>query len=115
MKIYEGKESLESMILGINQDPKRVMFDEMIQLLKDIKIEREFVEVGVVPRFEISGTMHELGYYPNDVELAALLNVDPEIFSSIEHRSELLDSAQHTRLGACCGVGMDVYLDPNED
>lgn len=115
MKVYEAKESLESMILGLNKDPKRVMFDEMISKLDDVAVERIVSEEGVLPRFEVAGHMHELGHYPSDTELADLLGVDVSRFKDVEYRSELLESAQQTRLGSCCGVGMDVYLDPNED
>ncbi|NLL74461.1 MAG: arsenic metallochaperone ArsD family protein [Erysipelothrix sp.] len=115
IKIYEERESLESMILGINQDPKRSMFNEMLKELKDVTIERINDVEGVIPRFVVDGTIHELGHYPNVSELSTMLGIDESTFSSINFESNILQEANQTRLGACCGVGEDIYLDPNED
>lgn len=114
-KIYEEKESLESMILGINQDPKRKMFDEMLKGLCDINVERIVVEQGMTPRFEVDGKHYNFGHYPSASELTEILELDENHFESLTYESSLLQAANTTRLGACCGVGEDIYLDPNED
>lgn len=111
MKLYieEPKESLESLILGI-KDPKREMFHDMLDVLKDFEIERkESNAVNIVLNDKT------LDHYPNKTEFAGFLGLDQNFFSEVKEQSNLLKEANSTRIGACCGVGEDVYIDPNED
>lgn len=115
IKIHEAKESLETLILGINKDPKRIMFDQMIESLEDYEIERierlDYVGVDI----SVQEVKHHFDSYPNAEELAELLSLDSAVFKSIKHESDLVNHANRSRLGACCGVGEDIYLDPNEN
>lgn len=114
IKVYEAPESLESMILGINSDPKRKMFDDMVKSLEDYTITRIKEEKRQNAKIVVNDTEVFEGY-PNQEEFAKLLDLDPGFFASVSYSSELLEGANTTRLGACCGVGEDIYLDPNEE
>lgn len=114
--LYEKKESLESMILGINKDPYRVNFHQYLSVI-DASIETHALEESseYALKLCIDGTCHELSSYPNDEDTAKLLGVDNSVFAGIEKQSGLLNAANTTRLGNCCGVGEDIYVDPNEE
>lgn len=111
MKLFieEPKESLESLILGI-KDPKREMFHDMLDVLKDFEIEKK--ESNTV---NIVFNEKNISHYPSKTEFAELLNLDKNYFSDVKEQSNLLKEANSTRIGACCGVGEDVYIDPNEE
>ncbi len=111
MKLFieEPKESLESLILGI-KDPKREMFHDMLDVLKDFEIEKK--ESNTV---NIVFNEKNINHYPSKTEFAELLNLDKNYFSDVKEQSNLLKEANSTRIGACCGVGEDVYIDPNEE
>ena len=57
----------------------------------------------------------KLDYYPSKIEFAEFLSLDQDYFSAVKEQSNLLKEANSTRIGACCGVGEDVYIDPNEE
>lgn len=111
MKLFieEPKESLESLILGI-KDPKREMFHDMLDTLKDFEIERkESNSVKILLNDKV------IDHYPSKTEFAEFLSLDQNYFSEVKEQSNLLKEANSTRIGACCGVGEDVYIDPNEE
>lgn len=116
IKITEKKESLETIILGINQDPYRVNFHGYLKSL-DIVIEKEVLndqsEYAVI--VEIDGVESKFKAYPNAQETADLFGVDSSVFKEVKEGSGLLQAANTTRIGNCCGVGEDIYCDPNEE
>lgn len=114
IKIIEAPESLESMILGINSDPKRKMFDEMLKTLEDYSVTRVKDASKVQAEVFVNDKEVFVGY-PNQEEFAMLLDLDKKVFCAVSYSSDLLEGANTTRLGACCGVGEDIYLDPNEE
>lgn len=107
--IEEPKESLESLILGI-KEPKREMFHDMLNVLKDLEIETK--EARTV---KITLNNQTLNHYPSKLEFAEFLGLEQNYFSEVKEQSNLLKEANSTRIGACCGVGEDVYIDPNEE
>ena len=107
--IEEPKESLESIILGI-KEPKREMFHDMLSVLKDFELET--IEAQTV---KIMLKNETLNHYPSKLEFAEFLGLEPNYFSEVKEQSNLLKEANSTRIGACCGVGEDVYIDPNEE
>lgn len=121
---YEALESLES-ILGIKKDLNRAAFKDMLVILEhhdveyDVKNAKEFPEIektyDVLPRFEVDGELLLSGRYPTVEEISTWFNLDPVIFGSIQVESDLFRAANDGRIGACCGVGTDVFLDPYEN
>lgn len=116
IKLYEKKESLESMILGINKDPYRVNFHAFLEQL-NFTIEKEVLADADKAQLYIEkdGVKSPFDSYPNAEALAAFLTVDVAIFDSVAIQSGILQAANTTRIGNCCGVGEDIYMDPNED
>lgn len=116
IKLSEKKESLESIILGLNRDPLRVNFHEFLKVL-DHEIETASLSdeslFSVV--MDIDGQVFNYETYPDEIELAAILGVDVAIFAGVNKETGLLNAANTTRIGNCCGVGEDIYLDPNEE
>lgn len=121
---YEALESLES-VLGIKKDLNRAAFKDMLVILAhhdvecDVKNAKEFPEIektyDVLPRFEVDGELLLSGRYPTVEEISAWFNLDPVIFGSIQVESDLFRAANDGRIGACCGVGTDIFLDPYEE
>ena len=112
--LYERKESLETIILGINRDPKRHNFHEIIQRIPNLELQKEIMDEGVL-KMDVEGDIFEFDTYPDAAALHEIFNFDDALLKDVQIESDLLHAANTTRLGACCGVGEDVYLDPNED
>lgn len=124
LEAYESLESLES-VLGIKKDLNRAAFKDMTVILEhhdvelDIKnakqnpeIEKQFESL---PHFVVDGKVMLSGRYPSVEEVSAWFDLDPIIFGSIKVESNIFRAANDGRIGACCGVGTDVFLDPYED
>lgn len=116
VKLYEKKESLESMILGINRDPYRENFHAYLKSA-NVNFESEVLSDSDSNTLivEIDGKKESFDHYPNAQETATLFGVDIELFKTVQVQSNLLKAANTTRLGNCCGVGEDIYVDPNEE
>lgn len=121
---YETQESLGS-VLGIEKEPERERFSGICKVLEkegieverfdEVKHRNQFEEGMILPCFKIDGKTVLSGEYPSILDVAQWFELDPELFKSLEGSSTLMAAANSDRIGYCCGVGTDVYLDPNED
>ena len=116
IKLYEKKESLETLILGINQDPDRVNFHAYVKqlgLTPQLETLEETSPYSLI--VEIGGTPTECHQYPNAEKTAELFDVELDLLKNVAQKSTILNAANTTRIGNCCGVGEDIYVDPNEE
>lgn len=116
IKIREKKDSLESIILGISSNPYRTNFHKYLELL-ETEISFEVLDDSNLYALivQIDDNLHEFTEYPNAEETANLFGLELELFNNVTEDSRLLQAANTTRLGNCCGVGQDIYCDPNEE
>ena len=124
LKAYEKEESLGS-FLGIDKDQERERFNEIVKVLEDnnIKVERfderkhaeAFDEGMILPCFVVAGKTVLSGQYPKVADALSWFEIDKDLFSHIQDKSQLVQAANDGRIGYCCGVGTDVYVDPNEE
>ena len=122
--VYEKREELGSIILGVNVDANRKRFDEMIPTLEahgvvvvrydTIENPEELKGKDKLPEFVIDGEIQIQGRYPQIFEVAKWFDIPKEEFS-VEQRSGLFVEANTAFGGACCGINADTYLDPNEE
>ncbi len=116
IKLFEKKEALEVIILGINKDPYREMFHECLAVL-DFDIEKETLadsdDYALI--INVDGKEHSYTSYPSKEDLIELFSLSEDVFDGVGQQSGLLQAANTTRIGNCCGVGEDIYLDPNEE
>lgn len=118
---YLTEEPLGS-VLGIEKDVKRYQFLDackelekqgVIVELYDAHNHRDIVKgIKTLPSFEIDGVLKFEGRYPSIKELKTLFGVELE---ENNEASKLVQAANDGRIGYCCGVGTDIYLDPNEE
>lgn len=116
IKLYEKKEALEVIILGINKDPYRVNFHHYLDCL-DLNVDKQDLADSSPHTIiiEKDGVKTEFDHYLNIQELAEYFSVSEDVFSDVNYESGLLQAANTTRIGNCCGVGEDIYVDPNEE
>ncbi|AMC92495.1 hypothetical protein AOC36_00340 [Erysipelothrix larvae] len=124
INVYEKEADLSHIILGVENDPKRAQFNEIVKILQnngyavnrfDPVHNKEAMKDHVnLPSIYLHDTLIFQGEYPTCDEVAGVLGLDNALFSGIQ-RTNLLNEANTTRLGSCCGVGQDVYFDPDED
>lgn len=122
--VYEAAEDLGSSILGLNVDPDRKRFDEMIPILEsyDVEVIRynhidhdDMIEDGTqLPSLEIDGEFVTKGRYPQRFEVSKWFDIPKEAFAAIPKQG-LFEEANSAFGGACCGLNDDLYLDPNEE
>lgn len=122
--VYEMAEDLGSSILGLNVDPDRKRFDEMIPTLEsyDVEVirynhidhENKIEEDIKLPSLELDGKFVTKGRYPQRFEVANWFEIPVEAFAAIPKQS-LFEEANSAFGGACCGLNDDLYLDPNEE
>lgn len=119
LKVTEKKRDLGFTLLGIEDDGARSAFDAMVSTLNanQITVFREYsYDPSIaVPVLECEGSTLLQGRYPSVKEVAQWFDLPESAFGSIRAHSPLFEAANITRIGACCGVGTDVYCDPNED
>lgn len=116
IKLHEKKEALEVVILGINKDPYRVNFHNYLNALQaDIESVHLTDSEAYNLIVEYDGIKTQFLKYPNAQETADLFGVDVHLFNDVSYKSGLLNAANTTRIGNCCGVGEDIYVDPNEE
>lgn len=120
IRIYDKAQDLGSIIFKVSDDKERALFDKNIEVLKSEGIVVESYDAfhhpdkcanKRLPEINVGAVVYE-GRYPSSSELAQALNLDANIFAG---NASLVYEANHTRLGECCGVGSDIYLDPNEE
>lgn len=122
--VYEMAEDLGSSILGLNIDPNRKRFDEMVPTLESYEVEvirynhidhEEKINEGMkLPLLEVDGTVLTDGRYPQRFEVAKCFDIPVEAFAAIPKQG-LFEEANSAFGGACCGLNDDLYLDPNEE
>lgn len=122
--VYETPEDLGSSILGLNIDPSRKRFDEMIPTLEsyDVEVLRyneidhpEAMKDGLsLPSLELDGELIAKGRYPQRFEVAKWFDIPVEAFAAIPKQG-LFEEANSAYGGACCGLNDDLYIDPNEE
>lgn len=123
LKIYESSVDLATSLLGISTDVRRENFDKLIDMLQDSEINIQRIKDAqasnqfnlLLPVLVLDGGIVYSGAYPKAKELSAILKIDESIFDGIVEKSELFTAANNGRIGECCGVGADVYLDPYDD
>lgn len=115
-RIVNTQDSLEKIILGVESDTQKRNFEMLVACLPgDLDIT---YEKGSDNKFPIIFKNEQLvfdGGYPSVHELATIFEVEPDIFSQAMLTSSLHDASLSKRVGICCGVGGDVYVDPNEE
>ena len=115
-KVVEAKESLDKLILGITTDVSRDNFDRLCakvpSAIEIIRVEGTGLNM---PKFYLDGVCVMEGTYPNAKVLSELLSLDDALFKDVQLTSSLFQAANSKRIGICCGVGTDVYVDPYED
>lgn len=124
LKAYEKEESLGS-FLGIEKDQERERFDRIVSVLKENNIDviryderkdvKEFEKGMILPCFKLNDEIVLSGEYPKVSDVVNWFNLDEKLFSHIQDKSQLIQAANDNRIGYCCGVGTDVYVDPNEE
>jgi hypothetical protein len=122
--VYEEKEELGSIILGINTNPNRKRFDDMVEVLKEHNVEvkrydkaedhEKYNTMAQLPSFEIDGELVAKGRYPQVFEVAQWFDIPKDAFN-IASKSSLFVEANTAYGGPCCGLDADTYLDPNEE
>ena len=122
--VYETPEDLGSSILGLNIDPSRRRFNEMIPTLESYDVEviryneidhKDKIADGMkLPSLELEGEFVTRGRYPQRFEVAKWFDIPVEAFAAIPKQG-LFEEANSAYGGACCGLSDDLYLDPNED
>ncbi|QIK68902.1 arsenic metallochaperone ArsD family protein [Erysipelothrix sp. HDW6C] len=125
LTVYEVVEDLGSALLGIDTDPRRSAFKEMVKRLElsgiDVKRFNNLHDktktdaYSVLPTFVVDGKVVAEGNYPLADAVASWFSLDSDLFSGIQQGGSLFQAANSGRISACCGVGTDVYLDPNDD
>lgn len=123
LRAYLKEEDLAS-VLGIEKDLVRDKFLEACEVLKTegveveifdaLKDKEEVKDIAILPSFEVNGKIEVSGKYPNNKELSDFFNLDYDKFDKTS-TGGLIEAANDGRIGFCCGVGTDVYLDPNEE
>lgn len=123
LKAYLNEESLGS-ALGIEKDVDReTFFDEVkvlekeninVQVFDALKNKEDVKDIEVLPSFEVNGEIKISGRYPSKNELSEMFDIDICKFGSTE-TSSFVKAANDNQVGYCCGVGTDIYLDPNEE
>ena len=123
LRAYLKEEDLAS-VLGIEKDLVREQFLKACEVLKAEGVEVElfdaikdreaFKDIAILPSFEVNGKIEVSGQYPSNKELSEFYGLDYDKFDKTTS-SGLFEAANDGRIGYCCGVGTDVYLDPNED
>ena len=123
--VYETMEDLGSILLGIVTDVDRKVFDEscVVATMQGFEINRydvrsrpeELANMRSLPVIRINDTVVMEGKYPTILEFASFTCLDTALFAAIQVEDKLHHEAHSTRVGLCCGVGADVYLDPNEE
>lgn len=115
-RILMPKDSLEALILGKENDTEKSNFKKLLACLDPkfpISVNQEF---GLsYPKIYRDEDLLWEGSYPSQNQLANLLEVDEVIFKKANLSSQLHCAASETRVGICCGVGGDVYVDPYEE
>lgn len=115
-RIVEERESLEKIILGIEPNVARSNFNNMLNNLpKEFQVIKETSQEPSLPKLYLNDTLILEGEYPSDTQLSELLGINKCIFENVEKTGQLFSAANEKRIGICCGVGTDVYLDPYED
>lgn len=122
--VYETAEDLGSLILGLNVEPDRNRFNEMIPTLEsyDIEVIRyneidhgEMIPEGTqLPSLVLDGEVLTRGRYPQRFEVVKWFDIPTQAFAAIP-RQGLFEEANSAAGGACCGIDDNLYLDPNED
>lgn len=123
LKAYLKEEDLAS-VLGIEKDLVREQFMEACKVLESqgveveiydaLKNKEEVKDIAILPSFEVDGKIVQSGSYPSNLELSEQFNLDYNEFDKTS-TGGLIEAANDGRIGFCCGVGTDVYLDPNEE
>ena len=123
LRAFLQEEDLAS-VLGIEKDLVREKFLNAVKVLKAEGVEVEvfdaikdkefFRDLAIIPCFEVNGKMEVSGHYPSNQDLAKYFKIDFDKFDKTS-AGGLLAAANDGRIGFCCGVGTDVYLDPNEE
>lgn len=122
--VYEFAEDLGSSLLGLNVDPNRKRFDEMVPSLNAYNIDvirynnidhkDMMIEDMKLPTLMLDGENLTNGRYPQRFEVVKWFNIPEEAFSAIPKQG-LFQEANSQFGGMCCGLSDDLYLDPNED
>ncbi|CAM3714824.1 arsenic metallochaperone ArsD family protein [Erysipelothrix urinaevulpis] len=118
---YLTAESLGS-VLGIEKDVKRYQFLDTCKELEKSGIEVEIYDahnhaervkdISVLPSFYVDNELKFEGKYPNTQELQSIFKLE---LNENKQTSDLIQAANDGRIGYCCGVGTDIYLDPNDE
>lgn len=119
IKIYDTPVDLGWVLFGECEDIQRDHFEKTMVKVEELGITvqryntqdnpQECIDKPL-PYIVVGDNVFE-GKYPSTEELANDLKVDA---TSIRIPNTLLKQASECRLGSCCGVGSDVYLDPND-
>lgn len=124
LTVYEKEEDLGSFLLGLQTDAARSQFNEVVSVIeaRGVSVTRynpihnkdDIPQEIVLPTVYLDDSVLSQGQYPSVEVVAGALGLDIGLFDGIK-RTSILHDANNTRIGLCCGVGQDVYLDPNED
>lgn len=114
-KIVNPQSSLEKVIFGVESNLERRNYDLNIEKLNNKS--EVIIEVSkslVYPKIYMDDTLVHEGSFPNVSELKSIFGsiINEE---DLEQSSGLLEASNDKRVGICCGVGGDVYLDPYEN
>lgn len=122
--VYETPEDLGSSILGLNVEPDRKRFDEMIPTLEsyDVEVIRyneidhpDKIKEGLaLPSLELDGEIVARGRYPQRFEVSKWFDIPVDAFAMIPQQG-LFQEANSAFGGACCGLDDNLYFDPNEE
>lgn len=122
--VYERAESLGTILLGLDEDAHRKRFDSIVSVLSnngiqvirydDVHHREHFESTMSLPSFKLGEDIIFEGSYPLIDDVCKWFNLDKSLFDHVT-RTGLVKEANTTRLGLCCAVGQDIYVDPNEE
>lgn len=116
--VTEKPQELGTLLLGITTDPERDRFAQYCEVLRSsgIEVENKMKDTDTQSLPQVcSGEQCLSGRYPTISELCSWFDLDEALFADLNVTGSLFHAANDKRVGFCCGVGTDVYVDPNED
>ena len=113
-KIVNPQSSLDKVIFGVESNLERRNYDAIIeQISKNPDVVVEVSKNLIYPEIYRDDILVYEGSFPNMQDLKNIFGTI--IVDNIEQTSSLLEASNDKRVGICCGVGGDIYLDPYEN
>lgn len=114
-KIVNPQSSLDKVIFGVEPNVQRRNYDTALEKVKEnIDVSFEVSRTLSFPEIYRNDVLIHQGSFPDVNLIQDLFEINLDI-SKFEQTDSLLDAANQNRVGICCGVGSNIYLDPYEE